>query len=75
VAHACNPSYSGEIRRIVVQSQLRQMVCQTLSQKKKNCKKGLVEWLRVKALSANPSTTKRKKKMPRKLTQPSHFLS
>jgi hypothetical protein len=34
VAHACNPSYSGaEIRRIVVQSQPRQIVLKTLSQK------------------------------------------
>jgi hypothetical protein len=36
VAHACNPSYSeAEIRRIVVQSQPRQIDCKTLSQKKK----------------------------------------
>jgi hypothetical protein len=34
--------------------------------KKKNCKKGLVEWLKVKALSANPSITKRKKKNAQK---------
>jgi hypothetical protein len=32
VAHACNPSYSGaEIRRIAVQSQLRQIIHKTLS--------------------------------------------
>jgi hypothetical protein len=28
-------------------------------------KKGLVEWLKVKALSSNPSTTKKKKKSQR----------
>jgi hypothetical protein len=32
-----------EIRRIVVQSQPRQIVCETLSQKKSHHKKGLVE--------------------------------
>jgi hypothetical protein len=33
-AHACNPGYSGaEIRRIAVQSQPRQIVHETLSQK------------------------------------------
>jgi hypothetical protein len=30
--------------------------------KKPITKKGLVEWLKVKALSSNPSTTKKKKK-------------
>jgi hypothetical protein len=34
VVHSCNPSYSGgKIRRIVVRSQLRQIVYETLSQK------------------------------------------
>jgi hypothetical protein len=45
----------AEIRRISVQSQPRQTVCETLSQKKKpkqqqkkpHHKKGLVEWLKV----------------------------
>jgi hypothetical protein len=36
----------AEIRRIEVQSQPRQIVCETLSQTKHH-KKGLVEWLRV----------------------------
>jgi hypothetical protein len=38
----------AEIRRTVVQSQPRQIVCKILSQKKKtHNKKGLVEWLKV----------------------------
>jgi hypothetical protein len=59
VAHACNPSYSeAEIRRIVVQSQPRQIDCKTLSQKKKkNHKNGLVEW--PKALSSKFSVEKK----------------
>jgi hypothetical protein len=36
-----------EIRRITVRSQSRQIVHQTLSQKKNLHKKGLVEWLKV----------------------------
>jgi hypothetical protein len=52
----------AEIRKIVVQSQPRQIVLQTLSQKKTHHKNGLIEWLKVKALSSNPSTTGKKKK-------------
>jgi hypothetical protein len=37
----------AEIRRIVVRSQPRQIVCETLSRKKILHKKGLVEWLKV----------------------------
>jgi hypothetical protein len=37
----------AEMRRITVQSQPRQIVCETLSQKKPITKKGLVEWLKV----------------------------
>jgi hypothetical protein len=37
----------AEIRRIAVQSQPRQIVRETLSQKKTHHKKGLVEWLKV----------------------------
>jgi hypothetical protein len=37
VAHSCNPSYSAtqeaEIRRIEVQSQLREIVCETILKK------------------------------------------
>jgi hypothetical protein len=45
-----------EIRRITVQSQPRQIVLETLSQKYPS-QKGLVEWLKVKALSSSPSNT------------------
>jgi hypothetical protein len=48
-----------EIRRIAVQSQPQQIVCETLSQKKRITKKGLVEWLKVYALRSNPSTAKK----------------
>jgi hypothetical protein len=46
------------MRRIVVQSQPRQAVLETLSKKKKkkSGKKDLMEWLKVQALSSNPST-------------------
>jgi hypothetical protein len=37
----------AEIRRITVQSQPGKIVYETLSQKKKNHKKGLVEWFKV----------------------------
>jgi hypothetical protein len=50
----------AEIRRITVQSQLRQIVHETLPQKTYH-KKWLVEWLKVWALSSNPSTAKKKK--------------
>jgi hypothetical protein len=40
LAHNCNPSYSGgETRKIVVQRQPRQVVCKTLSGKKKKSQK------------------------------------
>jgi hypothetical protein len=45
----------AEIRRIAVQSQPRQIVHETLSRKIHH-KKGLVEWLKVKALCSSPST-------------------
>jgi hypothetical protein len=51
----------AEIRRTVVQNQPGQIVHENLSQKeKKNHKKGLVEQLKVQALSSNPSTEKKK---------------
>jgi hypothetical protein len=55
----------AEIRRVAVQSQPRQIVYRTLSQKKKKKKKsqkGLVEWFKVKALSSSPSSAKTKNK-------------
>jgi hypothetical protein len=45
----------------VVQSQPRQIVQETLFQKKPITKKGLVEWLKVKALSSIPITAKKRK--------------
>jgi hypothetical protein len=52
-------TWVAEIRGIMVQSQLRQIVLETLARKTPH-KKGLVEWLKVWALSSNPSTTKKK---------------
>jgi hypothetical protein len=65
VAHACNPRYLGaEIRNIAIQSQPGQIVPESLSQKTLHQKIiGLVEWLKVKALSSSLSTTPKKKKM------------
>jgi hypothetical protein len=51
----------AEIRRMMVQGQPRQKVRKTLSQKNPS-QKGLVEWLKMKALSSSPSKTKKKKK-------------
>jgi hypothetical protein len=60
VAHTCNPSYpGGKIRRIVVRSQLGQIVVEILSQKKPFTKIRLVERLKVKVLSSNTSTAKK----------------
>jgi hypothetical protein len=53
-------SGEAEIRRIKVWSQCRQKAHNTLYQKTLH-KKGLVEWLKVKALSSNPSTQKKHK--------------
>jgi hypothetical protein len=49
-AHACNPSYLGG--RDQEDGDSKQI--------------GLAEWLKVKALSSIPSTTKKKKKMKKK---------
>jgi hypothetical protein len=53
------PSQEAEIRRIAVQSQPRQIVSKTLSQKSLH-KKRLVEWFKVKALSSSPSIIRKK---------------
>jgi hypothetical protein len=50
----------AEIRRIVVQSQPGQIICKTLSRKYPK-QKGLVEQLKVKALSSSPSPREKKK--------------
>jgi hypothetical protein len=55
------------IRRIAVQRQPGQIVLETLSQKTLR-KKGLVEWLKVEALSSSPSAGKKKKKFRLKCT-------
>jgi hypothetical protein len=52
-------THEAEIRRIKVQSQTGQIVHETQSQNYPS-KKGLVEWLMVKALSSSPSTAKKK---------------
>jgi hypothetical protein len=54
-----------EIRRIVVWSQARQIVHETLSWKALSQKIGLVEWLKMKALSSSPSTEKKIKVLER----------
>jgi hypothetical protein len=50
----------AEMRRITVQSWPRQIVLETLSRKNLS-QKGPVEWLKVKALSSNPSYHKKTK--------------
>jgi hypothetical protein len=65
-----------------VQSQPRQIVLGDPISKIPITKKGLVEWLKVKALSSNPSITKKEKEKPlssqavglslRDLTSPKH---
>jgi hypothetical protein len=50
----------AEIRRMEVQSQQRQIVCETLPQNK--TKRGLVEWLKVEAPSSSPSSTEKQQK-------------
>jgi hypothetical protein len=59
----------AEISKIVVGSQPRQIVFETLSRKNLSQKKGLVEWLRMKALSSSPSSAKKKKKRKEKCYQ------
>jgi hypothetical protein len=55
VTHACNPSYSGGRDQ-----EDRGSDPPSISRKKKS-QKVLVEWLKMKTLSSNPSTTKTKK--------------
>jgi hypothetical protein len=56
VAHTCNPSYS-EGREQEDHSSRPYL-------EKIHHKKGLMEWLKVKALSPSPSTEKKKKEFP-----------
>jgi hypothetical protein len=50
----------------VVQSQSRQIVCETLSQKCPS-QKGLAEWLKVKAMSSSSSTAKKEKEKKKRV--------
>jgi hypothetical protein len=66
VAHICNPSYSGG-RDQKDHSSRGSKPARTNSSgdpisKKPITKTGLSEWLKLKALSSNPSTAKKKKK-------------
>jgi hypothetical protein len=59
VAHTCNPSYSrGRDQEDCGLKPAQAIVHETLSQKNPS-QKGLVEWLKVKALSSSPSTAKK----------------
>jgi hypothetical protein len=64
VAHTYNPRYlGGRDRKIAVQRQPRQIVLTNLSRKTLSQKIGLVEWLKVKTLSSNPSAAIEKKNL------------
>jgi hypothetical protein len=58
MAHFCNPSYSGGRDQEDHGSKpaLANSSGDPIWKKKKNTKKGLAEWLKVKALSSNPSS-------------------
>jgi hypothetical protein len=59
VAHACNPSYSGgRYQEDRGSKPVQANSSQDPSLKKSFTKKGLVEWLKVEALSSSPSTTR-----------------
>jgi hypothetical protein len=63
MTHICNPSYSGGRDQEDCSSKPpRQIVHGTLSQRKTFTEKRLMEWLKVKGLSLNPSTAQKKKK-------------
>jgi hypothetical protein len=66
VVHACNPSYSGgrdQEDRGLKPAQANSSARPYL-EKPFTKKVGLVEWLKMKALSSSPSTAKQKKKPP-----------
>jgi hypothetical protein len=60
----------SEIRRIAVQSQPNS---RELTWKKIHHNKGLVEWLKVKVLSSNPSIAKKKKERKKKEKNMAHI--
>jgi hypothetical protein len=62
VAHACNPNYSGDRdQEFKASPQANSLQYPIL--KKNHQKNGLVEWLKVQALSSKPSTAKKKNKI------------
>jgi hypothetical protein len=67
VAHICNPSYSGGRDQEDHSSEpLRTNTSRDPTLKNPSQKIGLVEWLKVKALSSSPSTAQKKKKLTNK---------
>jgi hypothetical protein len=66
-AHTCNPSYSGGRDQEDLGSKpVWANGFERPYLKKTHHKKGLVEWLKVKALSSNTSTAKKKRKRKRR---------
>jgi hypothetical protein len=63
-AHACNPRHSGGRDQEDLGSKPALANSSQDYLKKPFTKIGLVEWLKVKALSSSPSTTKKKKNKP-----------
>jgi hypothetical protein len=62
-AHSCNPSYSaGRDQEDHGSKPVSSKSFMTPYLEKTHRKKGLVEWLKVKALSSNPSTAKNNNK-------------
>jgi hypothetical protein len=62
VAYACNPNYSGGRDQEDRSSKPALANSSRPCLQKSHHKNGLVEWLKVKALSSNPNTAKKKKK-------------
>jgi hypothetical protein len=63
VAHASNPSYLGgrDQEDLGLKPAWANSSQDPILKKKKNHKKGLVEWFKVQALSSNPHTAKQNK--------------
>jgi ribosomal protein S21 len=63
VAQACNPSYSGgRDQKDCVSKPAQGNSSGNLISKRTHHKKGLVEWLKVQALSSKPRTKRKKEK-------------
>jgi hypothetical protein len=68
MTHSCNPSYSGDRDREDRGSKpARANSSQDPVSKRTQRKTGLVEWLRVQALSSSPGTTKKRKEKKKPL--------